>query len=111
MADKKKNKPAIKTPSVKKQKLANILTLDEQDKANKINIEDIYPGVTEQIQRYKEVELPSCPHCSSSNTARVSYGIIGRSITIAASTSKIKLIGNPPAPGKYFCNACAKFFD
>jgi hypothetical protein len=38
-------------------------------------------------------------------------GIIGRAISIAAATTKFKLIPNGPKPGKYFCYICDKFFD
>ena len=86
--------------------------MGEQDKAKEINIEENYPGVTEQIQRFEEDELPPCPHCGSDNTARVQVGIIGRAITIAASTRRVKLVPNVvDRLGKYFCRECGKFFD
>jgi len=55
--------------------------------------------------------LPQCPRCGSKDTADVQCGIIGRTINIAAATTRFKLIPNGPAPGKYFCNACDEFFD
>jgi hypothetical protein len=77
-----------------------------------INLEDNYPDITEQIRRFAEAELPSCPHCGSENTASVQVGMIGRAVTIAASTPKVKLV--PSAKDKlglYFCNECGKYFN
>ncbi len=116
MADKKKDKPAVKTPSAKKPKPAKPnekkSPLGERTKANGIRIEDNYPGITEQINRFKEAALPSCPHCGSDNTTSVQVGIIGRTIAIAALTTKFKLVPNiEDRLGKYFCNKCKKFFD
>lgn len=73
--------------------------------------EERYPGITEQIRSYRNAELPARPRCQSEDTARVSCGIIGRSIVIAGATTKIRLIPNPPKPGEYFCNECQKYFD
>jgi len=58
------------------------------------SMEEQYPGITEQIDRFKKAQLPSCPHCGSADTASVQVGVIGRTITIAASTRKIKLVLN-----------------
>ena len=81
-------------------------------KKKKPNIEENYPGVTEQIRRYEEAKLPTCPHCKSDDTAIVRAGVIGRSITIAASTRKLKLVLNKTAEmGTYFCNDCERYFD
>lgn len=80
-------------------------------KENK-TIEEQYPGITEQIRQFKEMELPSCPHCGSGDTASVRAGVIGRSMTIGASTRKIKLVMNrTDEMGKYFCNNCGKYYD
>jgi hypothetical protein len=38
-------------------------------------------------------------------------GIIGRTITIAAATTKFKLIPNGRRLGDYFYNACKAFFN
>jgi hypothetical protein len=48
---------------------------------------------------------------TSDNTASVQVGVIGRTITMAAATSKFKLVANGPKPGTYFCQACRGFFD
>ena len=80
-------------------------------KATAKSIEEVYPGVTQQIQQYKEAEWPACPHCgSSAHTAKVSRGIIGRAITMAASTSRIKLSAQP-TPGNHYCTTCEEYFD
>ena len=81
-------------------------------KRKKPDIEKNYPDVTEQIRRFEEAELPACPHCKSPKTAVVRAGVIGRSLTIAASTTKIKLVLNiTNKMGTYFCNECKKYFD
>lgn len=77
-------------------------TLDE--------LESRYPGIREQILRYEEATLPVCPRCGSQDTAEANVGITGRSMSIAAATTKFKLIANGPKPGDYFCNACDGFF-
>ena len=78
----------------------------------KMSVEEQYPGITEQMKLFQEAELPSCPHCGSENTASVQVGIIGRTIKLAASTSKFKLVQNMENKlGEYFCNECRKYFD
>jgi len=74
-------------------------------------MESQYKGIVEIILRYEEDELPPCPRCKSEDTAYVSVGIVGRSINLAAATTKIKLIPNGPKRGKYFCNSCEKYFN
>jgi hypothetical protein len=84
----------------------------EPKKRDDLSFEDRYPGITEQLRRFEEAELPSCPHCGSGNTASVQVGVIGRTIYLAASTKKFKLVPNMKDKlGKFFCNACGKFFD
>jgi len=55
--------------------------------------------------------LPACSRCGSENTADVQCGIIGRTINIAAATTKVKLIPNGPKAGACFCNTCNEFFN
>ena len=94
-------KPVEKKPSAKKDNVREAT-----------NIEDNYPDITEQIRRFAEAELPSCPHCGSDNTASVQVGMIGRAITIAESTPKVKLVPNAKDKlGLYFCNECGKYFN
>ena len=52
-----------------------------------------------------------CARCGSTKTAGVHCGIVGRTINLAAATTKFKLIANGPRPGQYFCNACNEFSD
>ena len=73
---------------------------------------EAYPGVEEQLRRFQEAELPSCPHCGSNDTASVHVGIIGRTIYLASRTKKFHLVPNmTDRIGKFFCNACKKYFD
>lgn len=74
-------------------------------------LEKNYPGITDQIMSRENETLPDCPNCMSNDTAEVNVGFIGRTITIGACTTKFKLIGNGPKPGRYFCNICKKYFD
>jgi hypothetical protein len=55
------------------------------------------------------LELPCCPRCGSKHTARVTTGVIGRTIQLAAATNKVKVIPNGQ-PGDLFCWSCGSFF-
>ena len=68
-------------------------------------------GITQSIIGFENAELPSCPHCGSGDTASVQVCIIGRTIYIAAATTKATLIPNGPKEGEYFCNNCENYFD
>lgn len=77
-----------------------------------MNVEDDYPGITEQIRRFVEAKLPSCPHCGSEATASVQIGMTGRVRVIAEATAKVKLVPNAKDKlGIYFCNECGKYFN
>ncbi|MCC6245562.1 MAG: hypothetical protein IT353_22215 [Gemmatimonadaceae bacterium] len=70
-----------------------------------------YPGFRKTLNRYESMCLPGCPACQSTHTASVQMGIVGRSISLAAATTRIKLVTNPPVSGQFFCNDCETFFD
>ena len=70
-----------------------------------------YPGSEEIVARIEATVMPVCPHCASGETAKVSVGIVGMSIHIAAQTKKIRLIPNGPRPGDFFCWACQTYFN
>ncbi len=72
--------------------------------------EEIHPGFREMVDRYEALELPPCPGCDSADTARVSSGIVSRSIHLAAASSRFKLVPGIPE-GRYWCNACECYFD
>jgi hypothetical protein len=74
------------------------------------HLERDYPGIGETIRHFEEAALPACSRCSSEDTAIVQCGVIGRTISLAAATTKFRLIPNGPAPGKFFCNRCNDFF-
>lgn len=82
----------------------------------KVNQQDLdrmesqYQGIVEQIHRFEQATLPSCPKCDAADTADVQVGVIGRTMGIASATTKFKLVPND-RPGKYFCNVCEEFFD
>jgi len=81
------------------------------DKQTLDHIEIQYRGIRETILQFEEAKLPACRRCRSEDTADVQCGIIGRTINIAAATTKFKLFANGPKPGRYFCNACNEFFN
>ena len=81
------------------------------DKEALDRMEEQHPGIGETILFYEEYPLPVCSRCGSEDTAKVGCGIIGRTIYIAAATTKFKLIPNDPKPGAYFCNTCNEFFN
>ncbi len=82
-----------------------------RSKSDLEEMEKQHPGIIDQIMRFENADLPSCPHCGSEDTANVQVGIIGRTIYIKAATTKVSLIPNGPKPGRYFCNHCRKYFD
>ena len=81
------------------------------DKETLERMEKEYPGIRETILGFEEATLPVCSRCGSENTADAQCGIIGRTINIAAATTKFKVIANGPKAGKYFCNTCNEFFN
>ena len=81
------------------------------NKETQEQLEHKYPGIRKSIQAREEGILPKCALCGSENTASVGCGLIGKTITLAAATTKFKLIANGPAPGKCYCNTCNKFFN
>lgn len=99
--------PTQQTKPASRQPTAN------QDNAQEVmHLEDGDPDIAEQIRLFKEAELPSCPFCGSMETASVQVGMVGRAITIAASTTKVKLVpGAKEKLGSYFCNNCGKYFN
>ena len=84
-----------------------MLKLNEHQLAK---LESQYSGITDTIQHFENANLPTCLNCQSKDTAQVGCGIVGRSINVAAATTKFKLIPNAPKPGEYFCNGCGQFF-
>ena len=80
------------------------------DQASLSKMEAQHPGISESIRIQEEIVLPPCHHCRSQDTAKVGTGVNGRTIYLAAATTKFKLIPNGPKPGEYFCNGCEKFF-
>lgn len=82
----------------------------KQTKKQLARWEKQYHGITEQIMRFENAALPPCPKCCSNNTANVQVGFIGRTMKIAAATTKVRFIANGPKPGNYVCNDCNAFF-
>jgi len=73
-------------------------------------LESQYAGITAQIWRFEQADLPACPVCGSTDTASVQIGVIGRTINIGAATTKFHLMLNENDKGIYFCNVCRKQF-
>ena len=74
-------------------------------------LEAAYPGIRTSILAREAANVPPCTNCGASDTASVGQGILGRSVALAAATTKFKLVPNGPAPGRHFCNVCGRFFD
>ena len=69
-------------------------------------LEKQYPGFNDTLSAYERQALPPCPKCGSTDTATVSgAGVIGRTIALAASTRRFKLMTGA-APGSLYCNRC-----
>ena len=81
------------------------------DKETLDRMETGYPGIVETILEFEQAPLPACSRCRSEDTADVQCGIVGRTINIAAATTKFKLIANGPKPGNHFCNTCNELFN
>jgi len=76
------------------------------------SMESRYEGILESIKHFEEMQIPPCPRCNSTNTASVQVGVIGRTINLAAATTKFHLVTNGgQAFGKYFCNTCRHYFS
>ena len=73
-------------------------------------VETLYPGIRKTIDYYEGMDLPPCPACDSPDTASVSAGIVGRSIHVAAATSKMRLLADGH-PELYYCNTCGTYFS
>ena len=73
-------------------------------------VEAVYPGFREMVHQWEAMELPPCPQCGSDDTAKVSAGLVGRSIHLAAATTKIRLLPNGH-PADYYCNQCKCYFN
>ena len=58
------------------------------------NYEQSYPGISEQILRYEAAELPPCANCGSAGTAVVIGALVGRTIHLAAATTRLNLTPN-----------------
>jgi hypothetical protein len=72
--------------------------------------EAMYPGFRKTLDYYEALALPPCPRCGSTHTAKVSSGLVGRSISLAAATTKMKLVPNGH-PADFHCGGCEQFFD
>ena len=72
-------------------------------------LEEQYPEFRESLDTYESADLPLCPVCGSTTTAQVITGLIGRTINLAAATTKVKLLPNGH-PGDFHCEACDQFF-
>jgi hypothetical protein len=63
---------------------------NEKKPDNTPHIEETYPGIQEQIERFQKAELPACTHCGSDQTARVQVGFVPRLANIAAATGRMR---------------------
>ncbi len=88
---------------------ANIMLKVDQKTLDEL--ERQHEGIVGMIMHFEKAILPKCPHCGSSDTADVECGFVGRTLNIAAATTKISLFPSSPPPGNYFCNDCRKYFD
>lgn len=73
-------------------------------------MEPLYPGIRESVAYYESLYLPRCATCASEDTAKVSTGLMGRSIQVASATTKMHFRPNGH-PADYFCNTCGQYFD
>jgi hypothetical protein len=69
-----------------------------------------YPGFTMTLDYYESLDLPPCRRCGAGAAAKVSTGLVGRSIALAAATTKVKLLPNGH-PVDFYCWACDDVVD
>ena len=74
------------------------------------NNEKNYEGIASQIMKFDNRVLPPCPFCGSEDTAVVLRAAIGRTIAIAAATTKVTLSLKPDSR-HFYCHACKQQFD
>jgi hypothetical protein len=68
-----------------------------------------YPGLADDLARYRSLSVPPCCHCGSHSVKKVETGIIGRTVTLAALTGKIRLVTGTKH-GAFYCDACESYF-
>jgi len=69
-----------------------------------------YPGLADDLARYRSLRLPPCSCCGSHSVKKVETGVIGRTVTLAALTGKIRLVTGAKQ-GAFYCGACESYFD
>src|SRR5262245_45554430 len=72
-------------------------------------VEEQYPGFRATLEHHESLLMPRCPTCSSDATAKVMCGVVGRTMHLAAATTKVKLVANG-RPTDYFCTSCESLF-
>ena len=72
-------------------------------------VEAKYPGFRDEVERRESAVLPVCSHCASADTASVLSGVIGRTISLGAATTRARLVPNR-RPEQFYCNGCDQFF-
>ena len=68
-----------------------------------------YPGLSADLARYRSLRLPPCSRCGSHAVKKVETGVIGRTVTLAALTGKIRLVTGTKQ-GAFYCDACESYF-
>lgn len=68
-----------------------------------------YPGLADELARYRSLCLPPCSRCGSRSVKKVETGAIGRTVTLAALTGKIRLVTGTKQ-GAFYCDACESYF-
>jgi hypothetical protein len=67
-----------------------------------------YPGFQKALAYYESLRLPVCPRCGGEPSTLIS-GLTGRTIALAAATTRVKLLANRRA-GNFFCSRCDELF-
>lgn len=74
-------------------------------------LENRHPGFRGHLAGIEQEVIPACPRCASADTAKVHFGVTQRAIDLASATTKMRLLPNPPGPGRYYCHGCSQYFD
>ena len=68
-----------------------------------------YPGLADELAHYRSLRLPPCSCCGSRSVKKVETGVIGRTVTLAALTGKIRLVTGTKH-GAFYCDECGSYF-
>lgn len=77
-------------------------------------LEKQYLGIQAQIEAMEGTPSSSCPRCGREDAARITIGLVGRTLALAAATTRCHLLpsGTDESQGMtWFCRHCQETYD